>query len=172
MEEQWEIEGLAANGPNPELSEKLKLFGQFVGDWEIFEDRIFQEDGSEKVLTGDLHWRWILEGRAVQDVWRFFESDSKKFVSAGTTVRFYDPKIDAWHSVWCTPLGNAVIQFVGKKSGDEILLEGKDPENGDSLKWIFYEIKPESFVWREERLSSKNASPNWKLTERMLIRRE
>jgi len=29
------IKGLGADGPDPKLKEKLMLFGQFVGDWEI-----------------------------------------------------------------------------------------------------------------------------------------
>jgi len=44
----WKIEGLAASAPYPELKEKLELFGQFVGDWEM-EDRYLKEDGT---------WAW------------------------------------------------------------------------------------------------------------------
>ncbi len=52
--------------------------------------------------------------------------------------------------------------------GDEISLEGKDPDAGDFLKWIFSETKQDSFTWPEER--SKDGV-KWVLTERMLIRR-
>ena len=34
----WLIEGLAAEGPFPECADKLSLFGQFVGDWDIVEE--------------------------------------------------------------------------------------------------------------------------------------
>jgi hypothetical protein len=43
----WTIKGLGADGPNPELKEKLVLFGQFIGDWDITEDRYPQPDGTE-----------------------------------------------------------------------------------------------------------------------------
>jgi hypothetical protein len=33
------IEGLGADGPDPNMREKLMLFGQFVGDWDIVEAR-------------------------------------------------------------------------------------------------------------------------------------
>ena len=37
----WEIKGLAADGPDSGLKEKLMLFGQFVGDWDIVEARVY-----------------------------------------------------------------------------------------------------------------------------------
>ena len=42
------IEGLLSEGPNPELKEKL-LFGQFVGDWDILEDRFYQPNGTQNL---------------------------------------------------------------------------------------------------------------------------
>ena len=39
----WIIIGLGANGPDPNLKEKLMLFGQFIGDWEI-EDHYTKAD--------------------------------------------------------------------------------------------------------------------------------
>jgi hypothetical protein len=35
----WMIKGLGADGPHSEFKEKLMLFGQFVGDWDIIEAR-------------------------------------------------------------------------------------------------------------------------------------
>ena len=162
----WNITGLGAGGPFPGLEEKLSLFGQFVGDWEILENRFFQDDGSEIVQHGELHWGWILDGRAVQDVWMYYDEDTKRMVPAGTTVRFYDPKIDAWHSIWITPLGNDFVAFTARKMKDEIMLEGKEPD-GVLLRWIFSDIKQDSFRWRGEE--SKDSGKNWKLTESMII---
>ena len=33
------IKGLGADGPDPNMRQKLMLFGQFVGDWDIVEAR-------------------------------------------------------------------------------------------------------------------------------------
>ncbi len=162
------IKRLSAIGPDPALRDKLMLFGQFVGDWDILEDRFFQPDGKDIVLEGELHWGWILDGEAVQDVWMFYDKDTHRAVQAGTTVRFYDSKIDAWHSVWISPIQGVVMTFTGRKVGDEIVLEGKDEDK--ILKWIFSEIKPNSFLWRSER--SKDGGKTWMIEEKMGIRRQ
>ena len=165
----WEIAGLASDGPFPGLEDKLSLFGQFVGDWDIVESQTLEEDGRWTSETGELHWRWILEGRAVQDIWMFRDEETNKIVPAGTTVRFYDPEIDAWHSVWITPLHRDVDLFLGRKVGTEIVLERKDPD-GVMTKWIFYDVKPNSFLWRGEK--SKDLGETWTVYEKMTIRRK
>ena len=162
------IQGLFSNSANPELREKLMLFGQFVGDWDILEDRFFNPDGTEETLSGELHWGWILDGKAVQDVWMFHDEESGRTMCGGTTIRYFDPQIDAWHSIWISPIQNIVMQFIGRKAGNEIVLEGKRKED-NPVKWIFSDIKPDSFTWREEL--SKDGGKTWILTERMKIRR-
>jgi len=144
MEKEWKLEGLGASEPYPGLEDKLSLFGQFVGDWVILEDHSFQEDGTETVVDGELHWEWILEGKAVQDVWMFRDKETNKIMPAGTTVRMYDPKIDAWQSIWFTT---------------ERL-----------LWWIFSDITPNSFTWRGEK--SKDLGKTWMTRELMKIRRK
>jgi hypothetical protein len=62
----WLIEGLGAKGPDPSLKEKLMLFGQFVGDWDIIEARYLQADGIWVKMEGEVHFGWILGGTAIQ----------------------------------------------------------------------------------------------------------
>ena len=166
--ERWKIEGLPAAGPHPEHADKLALFGQFVGDWDILECRSLEEDGSWSTSRGRVHWRWILEGRAVQDVWSSIDEKSRREIPIGTTVRFYDPAIDAWHSVWLAPTQGAVKTFIGRPRGLEIVLEGKN-EKGNPIRWIFSEIAPESFRWRGEEL--RIPPDGWVLYEEMRIHR-
>ena len=144
------------------------LFGQFVGDWDILEDRFFKPEGAEQTLSGELHWGWILDGKAVQDVWMFHDEESGSVLCGGTTIRFFDPQIDAWHSIWISPIQDIVMQFIRRKAGNEIVLEGKGKEDNQA-KWIFLDIKPDSFTWLEEL--SKDRGKTWILTERMKIRR-
>ena len=87
------IEGLFAEGANPEMKENLMLFGQFVGDWDILQDRSLQPDGTWTATRGELHWGWILDGRAVQDVWMWIDEKTGKLIPEGTTVRFYDRRM-------------------------------------------------------------------------------
>lgn len=164
----WALEGLASGGPLPELKEQLALFGQFVGDWDILENRSLQKDGTWSRSRGALHWRWVLEGRALQDIWTSFDAKSGKEIVWGTTIRFYDPKIDAWRSTWISPRQGVVRTFVGRTAGREIVLEGSDPE-GRPEKWVFFEIMPDSFKWRAE--ASNDGGRTFVLEEVMLIRR-
>ena len=55
----WAIEGLPAEDPYPEYRVKLALFGQFVGDWDILENRALQDDGTWSKERGRIQWRWI-----------------------------------------------------------------------------------------------------------------
>ncbi len=165
----WRISGLGADGPFPGMEEKLALFGQFVGDWDILENRWLQPDGTwTHEGKGEIHWRWILDGRAVQDVWTSFDEDAQKQIPHGTTVRFYDPKIDAWRSTWISPIQDVVKSFIGRKVGDDIVLE-RTSEEGYLVKWIFSEITANAFRWHSEE--SRDGSKTWTLNEEMRIQR-
>ena len=72
-----------------------------------------------------------------------------KTVECGTTVRFYDSKIDAWHIVWVGPVRGNLLTFIARRVGDEIVLEGKD-DSGAPIRWIFSKITQQSFhCWGE-----------------------
>ncbi len=163
----WEIKGLAASEPDPKLKDKLMLFGQFIGGWDI-KARYIQPDGIWVNMRGEVHFRWILNGTAIQDVWLGRREDSKDMVVFGTTVRFYDPKIDAWRSTWISPLKGLVQLFIGRKINDEIVLELQNT-NGYPENWIFSEITNKSFRWRAEETHDKGKT--WLLTEEMHMKR-
>lgn len=155
------LKGLAAEPPAPALERKLRLFGQFVGDWDITA-RWYQADGSTREGTGELHVAWILNGQAVQDVWISHKDGAK--VPVGTTLRFYDPKLDAWRCVWMSPMQNSLRTFIARQIADEIVLE-ESRSDSRRERWIFSEITPLSFRWRAvESLGSRRA---WRLTEDM-----
>ena len=144
------------------------LFGQFVGDWDIAEARYLQGDGTWVKMRGEVHFGWILDGTAVQDVWLGYKSGSRELAVFGTTIRFFDPKIDAWRSTWLSPLKGHVRTFVALKVKDEIVLE-ETPAQGFLEKWIFSEITPNSFRWHSEETHDNGKT--WLLTEEMQIRR-
>jgi hypothetical protein len=165
----WTIEGLGAEGPNPELREKLMLFGQFVGDWDIVKAWYRTPDGTIKWQDGEVHFGWILDGRAVQDVWMTHRGDPPRAVPIGTTVRFYDPKTDTWASTWISPSQGVVQRFIGRHVGKEIVLETTNAE-GFPEKWIFSDIQHDSFRWHSEE--THDGGKTWVLTEEMFIRRK
>src|SRR6185312_4057831 len=102
------IEGLLSPGPAIEHRDALMLYGQFVGDWRT-ETTEWQADGSAMESCWDVRFQWVLEGRAIQDLW-ITPPRTKQPVpwsAAGnrysTTLRIYDPRIDAWHIIWINP---------------------------------------------------------------------
>ena len=50
-------------------------------------------------MKGEVHFGWILDGTAIQDVWMGGHVGSQEVTLFGTTIRFYDPKIDAWEAL-------------------------------------------------------------------------
>jgi hypothetical protein len=164
----WKIEGLPADGPYPEFKEKLMLFGQFVGDWDIVKAWYKREDGTVVWQDGEVHFDWVLEGRAVQDVWMTRMGDPPKPVPIGSTMRFYDPKTDTWASTWISPRQGLVQRFVGKRIRDEIVLETTNI-GGFPEKWIFADIEHDSFRWYQ--VESHDDGKTWEQTEEMHIRR-
>src|SRR5262249_52022022 len=62
------IDALHVSGPAHEHADKLMLFGQFVGSWDV-EWAATGANGEPATATGELHFGWVLGGRAVQDIW-------------------------------------------------------------------------------------------------------
>lgn len=163
----WTLPGLGADGPDPALQDKLHLFGQFVGDWDI-DRRWIGPDGSEHRNRGRVYFRWILGGRAVQDIFSTIKGDPPREIPAGTTIRFYDTKTDAWTSLFIAPAQGVLQRFSVRESGDEIVLSTTN-DAGRPEHWIFSEITPTAFRWRAEE--SHDEGKTWKLTEEMRMRR-
>lgn len=145
------------------------LFGQFVGDWEIQECRLLGTDGTWKHLRGELHWRWILRGRAVQDVWTLYDRATGELVYEGTTVRLYVPATGAWTSTWISTGRAAARRFVGRLVGHEIVLDELAETGAPEERWTFFDITHDSFRWRSEERPTPNS--NWRRTEEMRIQR-
>jgi hypothetical protein len=149
-------------------ADKLNLFGQFVGAWDL-EWRGKNRAGQDLVVHGELHFGWILHGRAVQDVWRVpADPSSGRGMRGfyGTTIRFYDPEIDAWRSTWIDPLNGRVLRFIGQPVEGGIQLDCIDDE---PERWGFRDIAPDSFRWIGE--TSEDGGKTWFQYEEMLARR-
>ena len=163
------MRSIETSGPYPDLGEKLSLFGQFVGTWQ-YESQYFLPDGSTAMASGEIHFGWILAGTAVQDTMTGVIHNPPKGAPRtgfGTMLRFYDPKIDAWHCTWIGPSaqgGGVVQRFVARKIGDEIVLEGTTTE-GFVERWIFSDVTHNSFNWRAEE--SRDNGKTWRLDQRI-----
>ena len=163
------IDRLRAEGPLPDLAEQLQLFGRFVGAWDL-EWHGRDLGGAPIVVSGELHFDWILGGTAVQDVWRvpLDPADSRHMRAFhGTTIRFYDSHIGAWRSTWIDRLNGRVRRFIGRTEGGIIILDGLDEDPKE--RWSFRDITPYSFLWRGE--SSTDGGRSWFTEDEMLAHR-
>ena len=165
------IEALHATGPIPEHDAKMMLFGQFVGSWE-FDWIGYDERGKTRTARGEWHFSWVLEGRAVQDVWiapaRSLRAETGPDKGEyGTTIRFYEPASDTWRVVWVGPVYGNVRVFTAREIGEEIVIEGTNCE-GKPLRWIFSQITPNDFHWRSRLERDPGA---WVTLEEMDVRR-
>ena len=152
-----ELPGLVAQGRSPEIPEAKDVYGWLIGSWEL-DVRHYWVDVSGRNLKGEVHFAWVLEGRAVQDVWimpgrsdRQGEPD-KSCNMYGTTLRIWDAALEAWRVTWFNPVTGARCDLIGRWSGKEIVQVGALP-NGTPIRWIFSEITNESFRWTGESLS-------------------
>lgn len=48
---------LPADGPHPDLRNRMRLFGQFVGSWDL-DVFGYPRDGARQDLIGEWHFAW------------------------------------------------------------------------------------------------------------------
>jgi hypothetical protein len=165
------VEALHVAGPPPADAEALRTFGQFIGSWAL-EWSGTNSEGQPAHMTGELHFGWVLGGRAVQDIWivpgRGEPGEGQPPLAFhGSTIRFYDPAIDAWRSTWIEPVNGRVRRFIGRPADGDIVL--MSDEDDPQLRWRFTDITPSSFRWRAE--SSRDGGSTWQFDEEMLATR-
>jgi len=164
------IDALHAAGPHPELADRLMLFGQFVGAWDV-DVTFIQPDGTRMEVPAEWHFGWALEGRAVVDVWiapRRSLRDGSGDGEYGASLRFFDPTVDGWRSTWIGPGRRVVMPFVARPVGDEIVLEGSFAE-GVLEQWVFSDVSEDRFQWRA--VESHDGGATWTTKQEMAARR-
>ena len=167
------LEALSFDGAAADRAEKMMLYGQFVGSWDL---RVvdYEEDGKRWEGAGEVHFGWVLEGRAIQDVWISPPRNARKTITTsrntyGTTLRVYDPNTDAWRILWVNPISQIYNTMIGRKVGDEIVQEYRDVA-GALNQWIFTQITPNSFHWIGR--SSKDDGKRWEVGTEFFARRK
>lgn len=150
------LEALSHAGRAPEISEADDLYGWLVGSWEL--DIVnYWGDLSSLNLKAEAHFGWVLEGRAVQDVWiiprpgQRSAMPNQNIFSYGTTLRVWDSQLRAWRVTWINPVTRTHVELIGRRSGNDIVQVGTNPE-GTPIRWTFSQITPNSFHWTGETL--------------------
>jgi hypothetical protein len=125
--------------------------------------------------VGEWHFAWVLEGRAIQDVFLVPARGQRRAGEApgpgnryGSSIRVFDPREAVWHVTWVNPVTGAHNRLVGRQVGSEIVQEGVEPD-GSRIRWSFREITPASFHWLGE--DSTDEGQTWRLVVEFFARR-
>ena len=166
------IETSVASGPHPSLGSHGQTYATIIGSWL---GQVHNHMLGQTVPAGSIeaHFAWVLEGRAVQDVWITpARSERKSNPNAtldwyGTTLRVFDPSLEAWRTVWTDPVSQLRIELVGRSQGENIVQLGS--RDGRPIRWTFSDIKPETFSWQGHILSFDGKT--WELEVDIRFRR-
>lgn len=154
---------LEAPGRSHDIPEGHDLYGWLIGDWDLTVVHYAGKNLSAQNLQGEVHFMWVLDGRAVQDVWTLRPQ------MHGTTLRVWDPNLEAWRVTWINPPSNARVDLIGRRNGDDIVQIGVYA-NGTPIRWIFSNITNDSFRWTGEALN--NDGNTWRLEGEFLATRK
>jgi hypothetical protein len=108
------------------------LFDQLVGAWDVryeFTDK----NGKLRSNRGEVHYSWILGGKALQEIWTS-DSESKDLLPFGTTIDFYDLKRQRWTAVWIYPAEGMTMIMTGGEVDGSFVLTGRD-QSGALQRW-------------------------------------
>jgi hypothetical protein len=147
----------AAAGRSPQIPESADAYGWLIGSWEL-DVRHYFVDVAGRGIRAEAHFAWVLEGRAVQDVWVMPPPSERTgafdraFNMYGTTLRVWDPSIQAWRVTWIDPAKNIRCELVGRWHGKDVVQIGRHAD-GTPIRWIFSDITPDSFRWTGEALN-------------------
>jgi hypothetical protein len=159
------MQALAAAGRAPEIPPEHDIYGWLVGSWQLDVVR-YGTDVSDRGIRGEAHFGWVLEGRAVQDVWIM---QAESIVNTyGTTFRMWDPALGAWRVTWTNPISGRRDVLIGRKHGPDLVQIGTHGD-GTPIRWIFTDITADSFRWLGEALNPDGNT--WKLEAEFLGRR-
>jgi len=166
------LDALRAGGPAEDRGGARDLYGPLIGSWEgEVVDHL--DGGAEQRQSAEFHFAWVLEGRAVQDLWIAPARSERPKVPGtgnryGTTLRVYDPKLDAWRITWINPVDGRQVQQIGRRVGPDIVQVGALPD-GTPTRWMFTEIAGDAFRWTGEVLAPDGRT--WNLAGEFRARR-
>ena len=143
---------LVSPGRSPQIPERDDAYGWLVGSWVLDVLRYWGKDVSAQHLKGEAHFAWVLEGRAIQDVWIMPRRSARKgppnkmLNMYGTTLRAWDPTIQGWRITWTNPAGDHHETQIGRRQGRDVVQTGTRPD-GTVTRWSFRKITADSFHW-------------------------
>lgn len=146
---------LDATGPHSSLGRQAETYGRMIGSWQG-EMIDYFSGTAPQARSVEAHFGWVLEGRAVQDVWitparTERAGNAKRTVDwYGATFRVYDPKADLWRVTWNDPASGQRIELEGRAQGNDVVQLGI--RAGRPIRWTFSEVRRDSFRWQGHAL--------------------
>ena len=141
------LDAMSAPGPAADRTAGLQLYAFLVGSW-TFDARFPQPDGKALRSRGE-----------IPAPYEFY----------GSTLRIYDPGLDAWHILWSDPMRQLYRRQLGRAEGPDIVQLGKD-DAGAPVRWSFRDRTKDSFLWLGEH--SPDGGKSWILIAEFHARRE
>ncbi|HEX7112273.1 MAG TPA: hypothetical protein VF216_07505 [Mizugakiibacter sp.] len=155
---------LVSPGPSPTLGAAAHDYDWLIGGWDV---QVTDYDGAGHAQSahGEWYFSWVLDGRAVQDVWispprRERGPHAPANNRYGTSLRVYDPALRAWRITWENPQTGVHNALIGRRQGKDIVQIGID-DDGRPIRWIFTDIRADSATWRGEKLQDDGST--WRL---------
>jgi len=127
------MEALKSERKSTTLPEEYNYFGKLIGSWQIH----YVEGDNDRVIQGEWHFSWVLEGMAIQDVIILPDYEY------GTSLRIFNPDTHAWDVAY--GYTGKIIQLEARKQGETIVLTFTSDKN---RKWVFVEIDDNQFHWQ------------------------
>jgi|SRR5579883_2454535 len=158
------IEAIEAAGRAPDIPESADLYGWLAGSWDLDVLR-YGIDVAARGIQGEAHFGWVLNGRAVQDLWMFHAGDLHMH---GTTLRVWDAATQTWRVTWIDPTTGRRDELVGRRVNGAIVQVGTNAQ-GTPIRWMFHDATPDSFRWTGEVLEADGKT--WKLEGEFRARR-
>ena len=156
------VAGLQAKGPHPSLGEQAQVFGRFVGIWDG-EYAEFSKDGKTTHSSGEWIFGWVMDGRVIQDLFIIHPSAARKERYIGTTLRYFEPKSGTWSATFVDPENGSVATLTGGPVEDGRIVLHNQSKEGRETRWSFDEIRPDSWVFRDEETG--DGGKTWRLRE-------
>ena len=156
------VTALKALGPLSSLGDQAKVFGRFVGTWDG-EYTEFSKDGKASRSSGEWIFGWVMDGRAMQDLFIIHPSAAHQDGFVGTTLRYFDPKSQSWSVTFVDPENGSVATLTGGAVQDGRIVLHSQNKDGKETRWSFDEIRPDSWVFRDEETS--DGGKTWRLRE-------
>jgi hypothetical protein len=156
------VAALQATGPHPSLGSQANVFGRFVGTWDG-EIKEFSKNGDASRSSGEWIFGWVMDGRAIQDLFIIHPSASHQAGFVGTSLRYFDPKSETWTVTFIDPENNSVATLTGGGVGDDRIVVRNQDAEGKETRWSFVDIRADSWVFRDEE--TRDGGKTWRLRE-------